>query len=235
MVRHYVYSDMMPWNIVGQAHARHSSQPTRYLECAKDLALRPSRGGVPKWQSRCNNPVALSVSAEARSAALDFYPVKFPLATVAPYEHAGDSINNLNRVLYIKPAVDTVVVLGDLDYRRISLLFTDLRLGDPEGKGLQRLAVSASWTYHQGAGDTIRMLIKHMFPELVEMTVFMYDEKMPPTDWTGGVCALEDCSQTDYYKRYAMGRGQQMRDGDKWMVIGKKELRVMELTFGHGW
>ncbi|KAH7228471.1 uncharacterized protein BKA55DRAFT_526861 [Fusarium redolens] len=192
-------------------------------------------GGVPKWQSRCNNPVALSVSSEARSAALDFYPVKFPLATVAPYEHAGDSINDLNRVLYIKPAVDTVVVLSDLDYRRISRLFTDLRLGDPEGKGLQRLAVSASWTYHQGAGDTIRMLIKHMFPELVEMTVFMYDEKMPPTDWTGGVCALEDCSQTDYYKRYAMGRGQQMRDGDKWMVIGKKELRVMELTFRHGW
>ncbi|KAJ9412772.1 hypothetical protein QL093DRAFT_2595340 [Fusarium oxysporum] len=142
-------------------------------------------GGVPKWQSRCNNPVALSVSSEARSAALDFYPVKFPLATVASYEHAGDSINDLNRMLYIKPAVDTVVILGDLDYRRISRLFTDLHLGDPEGKG---------------ARDTIRMLIKHMFPELVEITVFIYDEKMPPTDWTSGVCALEDYSQIDYYK-----------------------------------
>jgi hypothetical protein len=30
---------MMPGNIVGQAHGCHSSQPTRYLECAKDLAL----------------------------------------------------------------------------------------------------------------------------------------------------------------------------------------------------
>ncbi|KAI8417559.1 hypothetical protein FOFC_00114 [Fusarium oxysporum] len=192
-------------------------------------------GGVPKWQSRCKNPVALSVNSEARSAALDYYPVKLPLATVAPYEHAGDSINDLNRVLYINPAVDTLVVLGDLDYRRMSQLLSGLSLRDPKGRGLQRLAVSASWTYHQGAGDTIRMLVKHMFPELLELTVFMYAEKMPPIDWAGGVCALEDCSGTDYYKRYAMGRGQQMMDGDKWMVIGKKEIRVMELTFRPGW
>ncbi|KAJ3454840.1 hypothetical protein MRS44_013440 [Fusarium solani] len=137
-------------------------------------------GGVPKWQSGCNNPAALSVNSEARSAALDCYPVKFPLATVAPCEHAGDSINDLNRVLYINPAVDTVVVLGDLDYRRMSRLLSDLTLRDPKGKGLQRLAVSASWTYHQGAGDTIRMLVQHMFPELIEMTVFI---------------------GTDYYKR----------------------------------
>ncbi|KAH7243806.1 hypothetical protein B0J15DRAFT_501153 [Fusarium solani] len=190
---------------------------------------------VPKWQSGCNNPAVLSVNSEARSAALDCYPVNLPLATFAPYEHAGDSINDLNRVLYINPAVDTVVVLGDLDYLRMSRLLSDLSLRDPKGKGLQRLAVSASWTYHQGAGDTIRMLVQHMFPELIEMTVFMYAERVPPADWAGGVCSLEDCSGTDYYKRYAMGRGQQMKDGDKWMVIGKKELRVMELTFRHGW
>lgn len=192
-------------------------------------------GGVPKWQSGCNNPAALSVNSEARTAALDCYPVKFPLATSAPCEHAGDSINDLNRVLYINPAVDTVVVLGDLDYRRMSRLLSDLSVRDPKGKGLQRLAVSASWTYHQGAGDTIRMLVQHMFPELIEMTVFMYAERVPPADWAGGVCSLEDCSGTDYYKRYAMGRGEQMKDGDKWMVIGKKELRVMELTFRYGW
>ncbi|KAF4338395.1 hypothetical protein FBEOM_7664 [Fusarium beomiforme] len=192
-------------------------------------------GGVPKWQSRCNNPAALSVNHEARSAAMEYYSVKFPLATGVSYDCAGDSINDPNRVLYINPAVDTVAVLGDLDYSRISRLLTSLRLSDPEGKGLLSFAVSASWTYHEGAGDTIRMLFKHMFPELVQFIVFMYDEKMPPAEWAGGVCVLEDCSHTDYYKRYAMGRGQQMRDGDKWMVIGKKELGVMELTFRHGW
>ncbi|KAF5585493.1 uncharacterized protein FSUBG_12438 [Fusarium subglutinans] len=145
---------------------------------------------------------------------MDYYRVKLPLATVAPYEHAGDDVNDPNHVLYINPAVDTVVVLGDLDYSRISRLLTGLRVGDLEGKGLQSFAVSASWTYHQGAGDTIRMLVKHMFPELEQMIVFMYDEKMPPADWAGGTCELRDCSHTDYYKRYAMGRGQQMRDGD---------------------
>ncbi|KAF5550335.1 hypothetical protein FNAPI_7758 [Fusarium napiforme] len=145
---------------------------------------------------------------------MEYYRVKLPLATITPYEHAGDDINDPNRVLYINPAVDTVAVLGDLDYSRISQLLKGLRVSDPEGNGLQKFAVSASWTYHQGAGDTIRMLVKHMFPELEEMTVFIH---------------------TDYYKRYAMGRGQQMRDGDKWMVIGRKELRVMELSFRHGW
>ncbi|KAF5562231.1 radical s-adenosyl methionine domain-containing protein [Fusarium phyllophilum] len=117
---------------------------------------------------------------------MDYYRVKLPLATITPYEHAGDDINDPNRVLYINPAVDTVAVLGDLDYSRISQLLKGLRVSDPEGNGLQKFAVSASWTYHQGAGDTIRMLAKHMFPELEEMTVFMYDEKMPPSDWTGG-------------------------------------------------
>ncbi|KAH7189775.1 hypothetical protein BKA60DRAFT_530983 [Fusarium oxysporum] len=203
--------------------------------CRSHYADDFRHGGVPKWQSRRKNPATLSVNSEARSAALDYYPIKIPLAAVAPYERAGDSINDLNRVLYINPAVDTIAVLGDLDFRRMSGLLSGLSLSDPKGRGLQRLALSASWTYHQGAGDTIRMIVKHMFPGLFELTVFMYDEKMPPIDWAGGVCALEDCSATDYYKRYAMGRGQQMRDGDKWMVIGKKEMRVMELTFRHGW
>lgn len=59
------------------------------------------------------------------------------------------------------------------------------------------------------------MLVQYMFPELIEMTVFMYAERVPPADWASRVCSLEDCSKTDYYKRYAMGRGQQMKDSDK--------------------
>ncbi|QGI61317.1 hypothetical protein CEK26_005284 [Fusarium fujikuroi] len=148
---------------------------------------------------------------------------------IAPYEHAGDDINDPDRVLYINPAVDTVAVLGDLDYGRISRLLKGLRTSDPEGQGLQKFAVSASWTYHQGAGDTIRMLAKHMFPELEEMTVFMYDEKMPPADWTGGTCELQDCNHTDYYKRYAMGRGQQMRDGDRWVPFARSHIARVTL------
>lgn len=192
-------------------------------------------GSPPKWQSGCNNPAALSVNSESRAAALRYYCIKLPLATVAPCEYAGDSIADPYRVLYINPTVDTVVVLGDLDYYRLSLLLLDIRQRDPSGDGLRRLAISARWTYHQGAGTSIRVLVQNMFPELIQMIVYMYDEKLPPADWANGVCSLSDCSDKEYYKRYAMGRGQEMRDGNKWMVIGKKELRVMDLDFRHGW
>ncbi|KAF4943214.1 hypothetical protein FGADI_13558 [Fusarium gaditjirri] len=159
---------------------------------------------------------------------MDYYRVKLPLATVAPYEHAGDDINDPHRVLYINPAIDTIVVLGDLDYSRISRLLTGLRVGDPAGKGLQNFAVSASWTYHQGAGDTIRMIVKHMFPELVEMTVFMYDEKMPPADWAGGTCELQDCSHTDYYKRVIL----LSRDAIKTLIITIHGMLAIILLLG---
>lgn len=192
-------------------------------------------GSVPKWQSGCNNPAALSVNSEARAAALAYYCIRLPLATVASCERAGDSVADLYRVLYINPTFDTVVILGDLDYYRLSLLLSDIRHRDPAGEGLRRLAVSARWTYHQGAGTSIRVLVQNLFPELVQMIVYMYDEKLPPVDWANGVCELDDCSDKDYYKRYAMGRGQEMRDGDRWIVIGKKELRVMDLNFRHGW
>lgn len=191
--------------------------------------------GIPKWQSGCINPAALSVNLEARAAALEFYAVKFPLATIASCEHAGDSIADPSRVLYVNTAIDTVAVLGDLDYRRMSTLFTDWRRYDPTGLGLTRLAISASWTYHQGAGDSIRMLMKHMFPELNQLTVFMSMERIPPADWPGGGCSLDDCTYTDSYKRYAMGKGSEMRNGDKWMIVGKNEIRVMDLNFRVGW
>ncbi|KAM7200385.1 hypothetical protein V8F20_005362 [Naviculisporaceae sp. PSN 640] len=38
------------------------------------------RGPPPKWQSQSRNPAAMSVSAEARFAALEFYRVRLPLA-----------------------------------------------------------------------------------------------------------------------------------------------------------
>lgn len=194
-----------------------------------------NHGSLPKWQSGCNNPAALSVSAEARAAALQYYYVRLPLATAASCEHAGDSVADLYRVLFVNPSVDTLIVLGDLDYYRMSLLLTDIRQRDPAGEGLRRLAISARWTYHKGAGTSIRALVQNLLPELHEMFVYMYDEKLPPPDWVNGVCSLDDCSDKDYYKRYAMGRGQEMREGGRWRVIGQRELSVVDLNFRQGW
>lgn len=194
-----------------------------------------NHGSVAKWQSGCNNPAALSVCSESRDIGLEYYCIRLPLATAASCERAGDSVADPYRVLYINPAVDTVTILGDLDYYGMSLLLSDIRQRDPAGEGLGRLAISARWTYHKGAGTSIRALVQNVLPELLQMIVYMYDEKLPPPGWANGVCSLDDCHDKDYYKRYAMGRGQEMREGNKWMVIGKSELKVMDLNFWHGW
>lgn len=195
-------------------------------------------GGVDHWQSGCTNPAALSACVEARAAALAHYAVRLPLAAADdPFcDRAGNTPADLHRVLYVSPAVDTVVILGELDFDRLNSLLSDFRRRDGgEGAGLRHLAVSARWTYHAGVGATMRLFARTMFRDLDEMVVFMFDERNPPDDWVGGVCSLEDCSSTDYYKRYAMGRGRELRDGNSWMVIGKKELRVMDLSFRTGW
>ncbi|KAJ9139357.1 hypothetical protein NKR23_g7899 [Pleurostoma richardsiae] len=192
-------------------------------------------GGVPMWQSRCTNPAVLSVNAEARAAALEHFTVRFPLATAAPCERAGDSVADLHRVLYVSPATDTVVMLGDIDFRRLSSLLSDFRRRDPAGAGLRRLAISARWTHHQGIGGMLRVFARTMFRDLEALVVFMFEEGAPPAGWAGGVCSLDDCSGTDYYRRYAMGRGQELKEGNSWMVIGEQELRVMDLNFRSGW
>lgn len=224
-------------------------------------------GGVAQWQSGCTNPAALSVSVEARAAALRHYCAKLPLAVVAPCHIAGNSTVSLHRVLYVCPAVDTVVILGDADFERLGTLLSDIRFrernspygggcgcgrgGKGGGKGgrkgrrevdsgehcvgLRRLAISARLTYHAGAGAMMRVFARTMFRDLDELVVFMFDQRVPPDDWVGGVCSLHNCNATDYYKRYAMGRGQELRDGNDWMVVGKKQLKVMDLSFRPGW
>jgi len=55
---------------------------THYADLADPLNSR-----VPRWLSRSRNPAALSVSTEARAAALEFYTVRLPLAV--PYTGPG--------------------------------------------------------------------------------------------------------------------------------------------------
>ncbi|KAJ9150799.1 hypothetical protein NKR23_g3435 [Pleurostoma richardsiae] len=194
-------------------------------------------GGMPKWQSGCTNPAALATSSEARAAAQRHYTVRFPLATVAACERAGDSVTDLYRVLYLNLATDVLVILGDMDFRRMSRLPPEFRRLDPTGEGLKRMAVSASWTYHPGAAASVRMFVRNLIPELRELIVFMYAEMVPPAHWSSGSCSLDDCDGTDYYKRHVVGMGQRTRDGYKWLVTGGRDLKVSlkELNFRHGW
>ncbi|KAJ9145011.1 hypothetical protein NKR23_g5632 [Pleurostoma richardsiae] len=219
MIWHYSFEER-----VVELHARRSHYADDYRY-----------GSALKWQSRCTNPPALSVCAEARAIALRHYTVRFPLATAAPAGHAGDSIVDLYRALYISPAVDTVVILGDPDFHRLSSLLSFFRQRDPTGEGLKRLAISARWTHHYGFGAMLRVFSRTIFRNLEQLVIFMFEDSMPPDKWVGGVCSLDDCTGTDYYKRYAMGRGQELKEGKRWMVIGKGELRIMDLKFRSGW
>ncbi|EGX93590.1 hypothetical protein CCM_04965 [Cordyceps militaris CM01] len=192
-------------------------------------------GSTPGWQSASNNPAALAVNTEARAAALRYYRIQIPLALAVSCQRPGDTVTHRGRVLYLNPAVDTVAMLGDLDFYRLSSFLSDIRHRDPAGIGLKRLAVSARWTSHGGAGSSIRMIFKTIFPELAEFIVYLFDSSLPPEDWVNGTCLLEDCAGTSVYKAFEAGGGKHLREGDKWMVIGKSQLKIMQLAFFSGW
>ncbi|KAK3938019.1 hypothetical protein QBC46DRAFT_171023 [Diplogelasinospora grovesii] len=209
------------------------------------------RGGTPKWQSLSRNPAALSVSAEARAAALEFYsvalPLAAPLARGQTFERPGDLLLDPDRVLYLNLETDMVVVLGDLQFARLTRLLDWFRTKDigfgavgrrqaqTHGKGLRRLALSVAPWAHESGARTLGAFALTVFANIEEFVLFMYTERMPPQSWAGGVCLLQDCEDDDYYKRFAMERGKQFREGQGWMVVGKRAMKVVDIQFVDGW
>jgi hypothetical protein len=203
---------------------------------------------IPKWQSQSRNPAALSVNAEARAAALEFYTVALPLAH--QHQGPGDRLQDSDRVLYLNLEQDMVVLLGELHYLRLTRLLkwfrkmdearqSQRRSGDGrEGVGLRRLAMSvAAWAHERGA-ETLKAFNIPVFGHIEEFVLFMYMDRMPPPAWTGGSCVLEEASpDEDYYRRFVMGRGKQFRDRQRggWMQVGQRPLKIAEIRFDDGW
>ncbi|KAL2211185.1 hypothetical protein CC79DRAFT_1328626 [Sarocladium strictum] len=192
-------------------------------------------GSVPSWQSYSNNPAALSVNAEARKAALRFYYIRIPLAAASSCDVPGDSTRARERTLCLNPAVDTVAMLGDLDFYRLSTFLAGMRHRDPAGVGLRSLAVSARWTSHGGAGSSIQMIVKVMFPDMDEFIVYLLDENFLRNRETNGTWSLEDCTDRDMLKSFEAEGGRHLRDNNDWIVIGKNKVRIMQLLFKPGW
>lgn len=187
-------------------------------------------GGVAAWQSGSPNPVALAVNSEARAAAQSHYAVRLPLAPNRPCDRSGESIRDGDRVLYIDPGQDTVVLLGEaLSIPRIKGLLACM--ADVPGPGLKRLALSARCFAHGGCGVSMRIYARTLFRGLEELVLFMYEHRVPPESWKGGAVELVDCSGEDYYRRFVLGRGSELRDGSAWMKVGERELKVMDLVF----
>jgi hypothetical protein len=210
------------------------------------------RGGTPRWQSQSRNPAALSVNAEARAAALERYTVALPLwappSHVQTWERPGDLMQDSDRVLYLDLEQDMVVLLGDLQYERLTRLLEWFRkkdrparqhregAGSAPGKGLRRLAMSVALWAHEVGAATLKAFARTVFADLEEFVLFMYSERLPPPTWTGGLCLLEEAAaDTDYYRRFLIGRGRQFRVGDGWMVVGHRPVKIADISFVEGW
>ena len=207
--------------------------------------------GTPKWQSQSRNPAALSVNAEARAAALACYRVALPLflppSRTPTFEWPGDLLQLSDRLLYLNLEEDTVVLLGDLHYTRLTKLLEWFRNMDKPtrsrnagaaagGKGLRRLAMSvALWSPEVGAA-TLKAFARTVFADIEEFVLFMYSARLPPPGWMGGSCVLQEAApHTDYYRRFAIDRGRQFRVGSDWMVVGKRPMKVADMSFEDGW
>ncbi|KAL2262650.1 hypothetical protein VTK26DRAFT_575 [Humicola hyalothermophila] len=223
--------------------------PTHYAE--DELVF----GSTPTWQSLSRNPAALSVNTEAREAALECYTVALPLASplardptfLARARSRGHGRDG-GRVLYLNLEQDTVVLLGELHYTRLTRLLQWFRDADTptlrsragtvavRGKGLRRLAMSVAPWWTEVMGATLKAFARTVFADLEEFALFMYTARTPPESWTGGKCVLEEASpDEDYYRHYVVDKGRQFRVGDGWMVVGRRPMKVAELSFHDGW
>lgn len=208
--------------------------------------------GAPRWQSSSLNPAALSVSVEARAAALSHYTVALPLVPPLAPGQIFDRPGNLlrsgrgGRVLYLAPAYDTLALLGDIHYSRLMQLLEWFRARDAAqhairpraggGKGVRRLAMSVTQWAHEVGGRTLRAFARSVFEDLDEFVLFMYNKSDPPQGWTGGRCVLQDASpQDDHYRRFLVRSGKQFRDGDGWMKVGGRPMKVVDIEFLDGW
>ncbi|KAK0638512.1 hypothetical protein B0T16DRAFT_421284 [Cercophora newfieldiana] len=205
--------------------------------------------GVPQWQSQSRNPAALSVNAEARAAALEFYTVALPLCV--PHFSFGGDARNGDRLLYLNPEEDMVVMLGDLNYSRLTHLLEWFRKQDAayhngrrsgsgaagRGKGLRRMAMSVGpWAHAVGAA-TLKAFARTVFADVEEFVMFNYKAPIPPETWRGGRVVLQEaCTEDEAYRQFfVFGRGKQFREGDGWVVVGKRPIKIADIQFLEGW
>lgn len=198
------------------------------------------RDGDPLWQSLSRNSGVLSANAEARAVALKFYTVTLRLCD--PIELP---LRRCDRLLYINLKEDTVVLLGDLAFVRLNRLLNWFREQDiaycngrasravtNQGKGLRRLAMSCAQWDSAIAARTLQALARNVFADIEELVLFIYEDGLPPKTWTGGRCILENARpEGESYRRFAAVWGQAFRNGDSWIKVGKRPLKVADISF----
>lgn len=211
---------------------KHSFEPrtielhTSASHYAEDRQLR----GAFHWRSYSLNPAALSVSGEARAIAMAHYTLRLCVLATRHQKESRESSKNVLRELYINPLNDTIVVMGGMDFAKMTMLVDEIRSRDPQGVGLRRLAISASWINYPGAGPMLRMFVNRYCPNLLQLTIYDYPRRLPPDEWDGSMCSLDDCRGKEYHKRFELVNGH-MEDGHEWMVLGSTRFKLAELNF----
>ncbi|KAI3396980.1 hypothetical protein diail_11380 [Diaporthe ilicicola] len=235
-------------------------------------------GRQQQWQSGCSNPAALSVCSEARQIALHHFRIAYPLAAITAQQEAEPlfaryaarigtynfSAANFNgkvslrrRTLHISPEKDTVALLGqDSDFIKLSRLLESFRSADPRGLGIGNLALSTRGWGYGGSAAMMRSLNRTILKDLNQLTLFMYGEPLPPSEWsargssvdeqsleqfrkTGNQCKLVACEGTSSWyacRIWGGGKGRQFWGEDGKMIqVGKNEMKIMDLQFVEGW
>ncbi|CAK7225396.1 hypothetical protein SBRCBS47491_005875 [Sporothrix bragantina] len=220
---------------------------------ADDRAARDfsSSSSSAKWQSWSANPPALAVCYEARALALAHYCATIRLAVNTPCERAGEVRLDSHRRLYLAPHVDTLVVLGEFHVAQTAELLKHIHTqarghAHNNGRGLRRLALSASSIGHPGSGILLQIYGRTIFQDLDTLVLFMYNAQTPPAAWSDGHMALVDCRDTYQYRYFRAGQGAELRakrseaggasdEGagpTEWITVGRGPLEVLDLAFG---
>ncbi|KAI1776245.1 hypothetical protein F4818DRAFT_375013 [Hypoxylon cercidicola] len=154
-----------------------------------------SRFGPSPWLSNCSNPAALSACSEARELALKHFAV--PLAVFAPRRGALS-----RRLLYLDPASDLLVIVGDVDYLGLADLFDAAQERDPARRRIQRLGLSVTCWLRNFQFETHFRWDKILFSvDVDELVLLMYEQQRPPARFRDGECAVKDVGGMDSFTR----------------------------------
>ncbi|KAI0166947.1 hypothetical protein GGR52DRAFT_81070 [Hypoxylon sp. FL1284] len=151
--------------------------------------------GPSLWLSSCSNPAALSACSESRVLALQHFAV--PLTVFAP-KRGGLSL----RHLYLDPASDLLVIVGDVDYLGLADLFGAVQDLDPAGRRIQRLGLSVTCWLRNFQFETHFPWDKILFSvDVEELVLLMYDQQRPPAAFRDGECAVREVGGMESFTR----------------------------------
>ncbi|KAI1450105.1 hypothetical protein F5Y02DRAFT_172536 [Annulohypoxylon stygium] len=181
------------------------------------IADSKGRSNPLRWSSNCSNPVALFVCFESRKQACSRFPV------ILPVFRLGAGKRPIPRHIRFDPTLDMLAFIGQLETRLILELVRTIRLGNPAGRGLERIGVAID--FFRLKFPHKESFVQHINEpgHLKEFVLLTYSEKRPPVRYGYVECALEEAPGMMLLARAFEEYLQRLPDPVK--------LRIMHLNF----